>query len=594
MDKTKEKEEGVSFRGIARHYWHELKAYKWTFVLLFLIYGFATLAQAVIIPIYYKKIVDVLSGVGTRLELAGPLMQTIVGLVIVMLSAHLISRLGDFILAKFHCKMGENLNNYAFKNLHNHSYRFFVNNFAGSLVTRVRRFTRSFEYLSDNIMFNFWRYIILFTGIFIVLFVNNSILAVSFLIWVILYLIVTTFLAKKKVKYDYLAAEADSRVTGSLADAITNVFNIKMFAAMGREISYFGDITHTEYKASMTAWNFDNFTRIFQSAMIVILEFGGIYLAAKLWIAGSITTGTVVLVQVYIATIGGNLWNVGRAIAQFVKHTAEASELAAMLDQKPDIIDIENPETSRITEGNIVIGDLNFAYGERKKVFKDFNLQIPRGQKVGLVGHSGVGKSTITKLLLRFSEIDSGVITIDGQDITKITQDDLRRSIAYIPQEPLLFHRSLRENIAYGRPEASEDEIIEAAKRAHAHDFIVDTPDGYDTLVGERGVKLSGGERQRVAIARAMLKRAPILILDEATSSLDAVSETLIQEAFAELMSGRTTIVIAHRLATVQKMDRIVVLGKEGIAEEGTHTELVKKDGVYANLWKHQTSGFIE
>ncbi len=231
---------------------------------------------------------------------------------------------------------------------------------------------------------------------------------------------------------------------------------------------------------------------------------------------------------------------------------------------------------------------------EKKPLFCGFNLAIASGEKVGLVGHSGGGKSSVTRLLLRFMDIQGGQILIDDQDISKITQDDLRGHIAYVPQEPLLFHRSIAENIAYGKPDAKKSEVEQAAKLAHAHEFIKDLPSGYDTLVGERGVKLSGGQRQRVAIARAMLKDAPILVLDEATSALDSESEKLIQDALWKLMEGRTAIVIAHRLSTIQRMDRIVVLEDGEIVEQGSHKELLEKDGVYARLWAHQSGGFLE
>ena len=225
---------------------------------------------------------------------------------------------------------------------------------------------------------------------------------------------------------------------------------------------------------------------------------------------------------------------------------------------------------------------------------QDFNLIIKPGERIGLVGHSGAGKSTITKLLLRFADALEGSIVIDNQDIKNVTQNDLRKVISYVPQEPILFHRSIKENIAYSKPDATKEEIIEVAKKAHAHEFIEKLPQGYDTLVGERGIKLSGGERQRVAIARAMLKDSPILMLDEATSSLDSISEHYIQDAFNELMKGKTTIVIAHRLSTIQKMDRIIVLDKGKIVEQGTHKELLELNGSYAELWNHQTGGFLE
>jgi ATP-binding cassette subfamily B protein len=227
-------------------------------------------------------------------------------------------------------------------------------------------------------------------------------------------------------------------------------------------------------------------------------------------------------------------------------------------------------------------------------LFEKLSLRIQSGEHIGLVGKSGGGKTTITKLLLRFLDIQNGSIKIDGQDIAQVTQESLRRKIAYVPQEPLLFHRSLAENISYGKPGADQKEIEKVARMAHAHEFIKDLAHGYDTLVGERGVKLSGGQRQRIAIARAMLKDAPILVLDEATSALDSESEVLIQDALWKLMEGRTAIVIAHRLSTIQKMDRIIVMDDGKIVEEGTHKELTAQKGVYASLWDHQTGGFIE
>ena len=318
------------------------------------------------------------------------------------------------------------------------------------------------------------------------------------------------------------------------------------------------------------------------------------FVTAYLWLSGKISAGLFVLVQSYTVTIGQHFWDLGKASTKFTKSYSDMREMVDIFKKIPDVLDPENPEQARIKEGNISIKDISFNYPGGISVFEKFSLDIRSGEKVGLVGHSGSGKSTITKLLMRFVDISSGEILIDGQNIRNITQDDLHKNISYISQEPILFHRSIRENIAYSYPEATEDEIISSAKKAHAHEFITSLPHGYDTMVGERGVKLSGGERQRVAIARAMLKPAPILILDEATSSLDSISESYIQDAFNELMKGKTSIVIAHRLSTVQKMDRIIVLDKGKVIEEGTHKELLAKDGLYADLWNHQTGGFLE
>jgi ATP-binding cassette subfamily B protein len=277
-----------------------------------------------------------------------------------------------------------------------------------------------------------------------------------------------------------------------------------------------------------------------------------------------------------------------------MKAMTDMQEVVDIFDTPIDILDPVKPECLVISEGHIVFKNVSFQYKDGVTVLKDFNLDIAPGERVGLVGHSGAGKSTITKLLLRFSDVKMGEIIIDGQNIKNITQNDLRSVISYVPQEPILFHRTIGENITYSKPGATQEEIIKVAKKAFAHDFIMKLPRGYDTLVGERGIKLSGGERQRIAIARAMLKNSPILVLDEATSSLDSTSEGYIQSGFEELMKGKTTIVVAHRLSTISKMDRIVVLEDGDIAEMGTHKELIKHNGAYASFWNHQTGGFLE
>jgi ATP-binding cassette subfamily B protein len=325
-----------------------------------------------------------------------------------------------------------------------------------------------------------------------------------------------------------------------------------------------------------------------------VLQIFVLYLMVNMWLNGKISAGMVVLIQIYMFAAFDHLWDLGKSMVRLFKALADAKEMVDIFDEKPDIEDIKNPEKCLISRGEINFQNVNFEYVKGFPVFSEFNFKIKPGEKVGLVGHSGSGKSTIVKMLLRFADVKSGGILIDGQNIAKLRQDDLRQKVSYVPQEPILFHRSIKENIGYAKHGASDEEIIDAAKKAHAHEFISQLPKGYDTMVGERGVKLSGGERQRIAIARAMLKDSPILMLDEATSSLDSISESYIQDAFDELMKGKTTVVIAHRLSTVQKMDRIIVLDKGHIVEEGTHKELLEKKGFYAALWERQTGGFLE
>ena len=396
------------------------------------------------------------------------------------------------------------------------------------------------------------------------------------------------------MEYDIAKAEADSAVSGRLADVFSNIFALKVFSASSYEKDSFNEVTDNEKKHRGKAWNFGNIQDALQATLMMVVQAVVLYFIVKNWIAGTMTTGTLVLIQTYMIVIFERLWDLGKATTKFMESTADMKEVIDIFEIVPDILDPENPEALKTKEGEIEFKNVSFVYDSGQKVFTDFSLKIKPGERIGLVGHSGAGKSTITKLLLRFVDVSSGEILIDGQDIRLVLQEDLRQVISYVPQEPVLFHRSVKENISYSRRDASDEMVIESAKKAHAHEFILKLKQGYDTLVGERGVKLSGGERQRVAIARAMLKDSPILILDEATSSLDSISESLIQDAFNELMKGKTTIVIAHRLSTVQKMDRIIVLENGSIKEDGTHKELLEKNGTYADLWNHQTGGFLD
>lgn len=472
---------------------------------------------------------------------------------------------------------------------------FHANRFGGSLVSQTNKLVGSYIRFIDASIFNLYTLLISLIATVILLGPRVPAYAIALIVLSILYVVGTVYFSKPVREANRLQAEQESRQTGQLADSVSNIMAVKSFAAEAHESArYWKEATKTKeatHRSMITTTYRETFSSIMTSsigiAALIIAVFGTRYFGADI--------ATLFLVVTYTSVIGMRLWEFQNVLRQFNRALGDASDMIKILQIEPSIKDPDNPEKSHISRGEIELQNITFTHpGKKEPLFKNFDLKIKAGEKVGLVGHSGSGKTSLTGLLLRFSDVAKGKIVIDGQDIRTITQHDLRTHITYVPQEPLLFHRSLAENISYARPSASQQEIEAIAKMAHAHDFIAELPEGYKTLVGERGVKLSGGQRQRVAIARSMLKNAPILILDEATSALDSESETLIQDALWTLMEGKTALVIAHRLSTIQKMDRIIVMHDGEIVEQGTHKELVRKNGVYANLWKKQSVGFLE
>lgn len=584
----------MNFKRIFYYYWISAKKYKWYFYFLIFTYSVGAILSNTLAPLIFKSIIDQISNATNPFLIKETLFKLVFIFGANIILYNIFYRIGDYLLTYFEAVGMREIAKDTFYRLTKHSYNFYTNTFAGSLVAKSRRFVSSFEGLVDRISMDFLFSIIKLVSIFIVLFYQIPNVAAAFFVWFVFYFFVIIIFLKKKIKYDVINAEADTKTTSAIADAITNIFNIKIFSSSKKEKSKLDDVIDHNYKTRIQSWNFSNLQLLIQGFMLAVLQILVVYLSVNLWLKGEISAGTVVLVQTYMMLLFDTLWNLSRSMGKFITHLTNAKEMVDIFDKPIDILDPENPEKLVSGNGEIEFKNVSFEYLEGSEVFKDFNLKIKAGEKVGLVGHSGSGKSTITKMLLRFVDVKEGEILIDGQNIKNITQDDLRSVISYVPQDTILFHRSILENIGYSKMDAKKEEVIEAAKKAHAHEFISNFGEGYNTLVGERGVKLSGGERQRVAIARAMLKDAPILVLDEATSSLDSVSEHYIQDSFNELMKGKTTIVIAHRLSTIQKMDRILVLDKGEIIEEGNHKELLDKGGAYANLWDHQTGGFLE
>ena len=584
----------VNFLRILYYLWPHTKKHLLSLFLVFSAYGVGVVLDALIKPLVFKQIIDLFaSGLDREVILQQTLYLAVVTCIIIFLY-NIGYRVGDYSASYFQSKVMKRLHDFTFASLMKHSYYFFSNNFSGSIIAKAKRFVRSFETLSDIIFFQIWFSAVNLVGVFIILFPRVPMLAYIFLGWSMFYIFITLIFVRKKIPYDIREAAADSLVTGRFSDSILNVLNIKIFSSDKKEKKNFSLVTKDQEIKQRQAWYFGNLQNTVQSLLMGVLQVVVLFISIQLWYKGELSLGMLVLLQTYMLSLFDILWNLARSLTKAMKALTDMKEVVDIFDLPVDIVDSPKPEVLKIHEGHIVFENVSFAYKGGNPVLRNFNLEIAPGERIGLVGHSGAGKSTITKLLLRFADTTEGIIMIDGQDIRNITQNDLRSVISYVPQESILFHRTIGENIAYSKSDVIKKEIIAVAKKAHADEFVSKLPKGYDTLVGERGIKLSGGERQRVAIARAMLKDSPILVLDEATSSLDSISESYIQEAFGELMKGKTTIVIAHRLSTIQKMDRIIVLSQGQIVEEGTHKELLQKKGFYSDLWEHQTGGFLE
>lgn len=592
MEKENKEKSKVKFFTVLKYFWPSLSKYKGSVILTFVASTIAIYLGAVYQPIVYKNIINTISSSYIH-SFSGEIMRWFFMLIVALLGNLVFWRISDYAFVYAKTKITKDLSDKAFTLTIGHSRKFFSNNFSGSIVAKHARFTSALTSIAEIVLFSFWLTIVSLIGILVVLFKENNILGFIFLAWTVVYIFLSIFFAKRKIPYDERRAAANSRTTGALSDVITNILNVKIFSFGKSEIANFFRKTDEEERLRRKAGNVSNFHKIIQSIMLFCLEVGAMYTVISLWSQGVVDVGFVVLVQIYITQLDMAVWSLGNAIIGLQTSISDTKEMVEIFETPIEIEDPVKPEKCLIDKGHIIFENVSFEYKDGSHVFKNFNLEIKPGQKVGFVGHSGSGKTTITNLLLRFEDVQKGAVKIDGQDIRLIKQDDLRKNISYVPQEPALFHRTLSENIGYGKPNAKQKDILVASKKAHAHEFIKDFKDGYETLVGERGVKLSGGQRQRVAIARVMLKDAPILVLDEATSSLDSISENLIQKAFDEAMKGRTTLVIAHRLSTIEKMDRIIVLDKGKIVEDGTHAELLAKEGYYFKLWRAQKDGII-
>lgn len=583
----------VRFKDVFGAFWCGIKPQKWK---LFTVIGSVIVASIAITitPIFYKQFFDIIAAGGDRDIIAPRLVILVIYGTIFNGIFWLGYRIATFCNNYYQPATMANLKQQAYDYVMEHSYGFFTNNFTGSLVQKVNRFARAYERLSDDLTWHLLPLIVKIISILVVLFFVNKWIALIVLIWATVFLGFNIVFSKWKLKYDLQTAAMDSKTTAYLADTITNQNTVSLFARLGFESRGYKKVTDEHRNLITFTSNLDALIDAGQGFLSFAIQFILFFVAIKYWQKNIISVGVFFLIEIYLINLIDQLWGFTRMVRSLYQGYADAKEMVEIMLLSHEIKDVSNAKELFVEKGKIDFKDLSFNFNETRKVLKNINLVIKPGEKVALIGPSGAGKTTFVRLLLRLYSPTEGKILIDGQNISEVTQESLRKNISLVPQDPVLFHRTLADNIAYGKHSATKEEIEKAANLAHCDEFIKDLPFGFETYVGERGIKLSGGERQRVAIARAILKNAPILILDEATSSLDSHSEMLIQDALHNLMLGKTTIVIAHRLSTIQKMDRIIVVDNGRIVEQGSHSELlVNENSLYKKLWTLQAGGFL-
>ncbi|HBC3379920.1 ABC transporter ATP-binding protein [Vibrio parahaemolyticus] len=486
----------------------------------------------------------------------------------------------------------------AHRYLLNQSLNFYQDDFAGRVATKVMQTSLAVRETVMKSMDVFVYVTVYFTSMVVMLAAADWRLMIPMIVWLLVYIAIQIYFVPKLKDVASEQADARSTMTGRIVDSYTNIQTVKLFSHSQRETQYaeqgMKGFLNTVYRQMRLVTGFDVAVEISN----YILVFSVAALSIYLWLDSAISVGAIAIaVSLALRVNGMSMWIMWEVGALF-ENMGTVVDGMKTLSKPIDIQDKPNAKDLVVSQGGIQFDNVSFHYGENKGVINHLNLDIKPGEKVGLVGRSGAGKSTLVNLLLRFHDVEEGSIKIDGQNIADVTQDSLRSKIGMVTQDTSLLHRSIRDNILYGNPTASEEELLKATKQAHAHEFIETLTDpfgnvGYDAQVGERGVKLSGGQRQRIAISRVLLKDAPLLVLDEATSALDSEVEAAIQESLNELMQGKTVIAIAHRLSTIAQMDRLIVLDKGNVVEQGSHQELIAHNGIYAQLWAHQTGGFL-
>jgi ATP-binding cassette subfamily B protein len=575
---------------VLKYFWQVVRSFKFSFFTIIIVSVVAS-GLDIYIPLQFLKLWNALST--NNFNFINIAQNIVLTIFILGLLRWFLKRVVNFLNQYFQANVMAGLRSQGYSYMIGHSRSFFADNFGGSLTQKIGKYARSFERLMDRLVSDGIPLVVKSIGTIIAIYTLAPKYAYILFVFCFVFLVTALIYTRFKLKYDVISALSDTKTNGVLADSISNHSSIQLFASHDYEKDRVNAVIEDQKKATIFNWYLWEGLGSIQSLYAVVIEFIIFWCAIGDWRLGLIGIPIIILIQSYLGRLVENLWSFASIVRAFYDGFADAQEMALILDKPYEVKDNYINSLENV-KGEVVFNNVTYIYDKNNlKIFDNFSLKIPSGQKIAIVGSSGAGKSTFVNLLMRLFNLTSGHILIDGVDISSISQKNLRQEIGFVPQDPALFHRSLMDNIRYGNRYSSDEEVIKAAGMAHCDDFIKNLPHGYDTFVGERGVKLSGGERQRVAIARAILKNAPILILDEATSALDSESELLIQDALHNLIKDKTTIVIAHRLSTIRAMDRIIVIANGKIVEDGTHEELIKKeDGEYKKLWSIQALGF--
>ena len=564
-------------------------------ILAMLLPGLGSILTVYLPPLVVSKVITRLAGEGTADLSVDDFLPAVAMFAAAWLAGEVLWRFGIHFLNRTDSRGVERLYLTGMDELLAKDLAFFHDNFAGSLTKKVIGYAKSYEAFVDTFTFNIVSNVLPLGFVLFWLWRYSPLLPAAIVFWLIATFVCVIPLIRRRKKLVDAREEASNEAAGHVADSISNMEAVRAFAREPHEAQIHKKNVNRWARRALRSWDYQNRrVDLVTTPMYVLSNVSGLVIAILVGRGGLLSVEAIFVTFTFYANCTRVMWDFNHIYRNLESSLAETAQFTELLLDPPTVLDPVEPEPFRPHGASVRFERVDFRHGDAaERLFDGLDLIVGDGEKVGLIGRSGGGKTTITKLLLRLMDIEGGRILIGGQDIAKVRQADLREMIAYVPQDPVMFHRSLRDNIAFGRLDATDDEVRLAAEAAHAAEFIEELPDGYETLVGERGIKLSGGQRQRVAIARAIIRQAPVLVLDEATSALDSESEALIQTALHTLMERSTSLVIAHRLSTVQQMDRLVVLDRGHVLEQGTHAELVAAGGTYAGLWARQSGGFL-